>query len=134
MTQTFDDVVFSVVSDDVEVRDIWIKMENSRLIQRHDRNVLSDAIGKVLTGQAFIVKGSLNGRMLAAIIMSQNGSVGNIIQIYGPGVARKIKDQFFNFLKKGGIEEIYGSSNAKDDAIVNLFGMDKLYTVFKRRL
>jgi len=134
MTQTFDDVVFEVVSDDEEVRDIWIRMESSRLIQRHDRGALASAIGKVLNGQAFIVKGSLNGRMLSAVIMSQNGSVGNIIQIYGPGVARKIKDQFFNFLKRNGIEEIYGSSNAKDGAIVNLFGMDKLYTVFRRRL
>jgi len=133
--QTFDVLKFEVVSDDAEIRDIWIMMEKSRLVQRHDKRTLAAAIGQALTRQAFIVKASTgSGRIVSAVIMSQQGTIGNIMQVYGIGVARRIRDEFFEFLKKNGIDEIYGSSDRKDGAISKLFGMERLYTVYKRRL
>lgn len=117
-----------------EILEYWDRMRGSRIVKIHGLRNLSETVGGVLTGAHVALKGLLDGQVKAVVIVKGVGKTCVILQVWSPGAARKLKDAFFSFLKGSGFEEVTGASPRSDDPIMKLFSMERVYTLFKRRL
>lgn len=126
------------MDDPEEIIYLWPAILKTRFVERYGKTEMLSAIGGVLMRTFFCVKlfkdQKLTGIIVAQTVQSPPArAMFLIVQVcLFEGISKEFRDPFYSWLKENGYNVLGGRSTMKDEAIMRLFDVEKIFTYFEK--